>query len=186
MSIGTQRGTFQIPTFEEIMAQMEQFDVTPEFIEALTNYALLTRLQTDLGQVGVQQGQIGLQQEEIDFARNYEMPYKRDKLENDRLLAELGLQSRQTEYETQKALAELGLESRQVDLLSQRELADIRAKQQEQELIQLRERGQYNTFQNDIARKTALINLAMQREQLAASKGYNRRGQGQFSSRSVY
>lgn len=176
MSVGN--GMMQMPSFDEIMAQMEGFDITPEFLDALGQYIQMKQLelmfgqqQIGLGQIPVQMEELGVRSEEaaarqaeVAFRQEYELPFRREEMENARLLAELGL-------------------------TTQRERAEFDMQRNAEELLQLQNRGFYQTESDRIAMQTAQLNLARQREAFAHEKAANmnpRRGQGQYTPRSGY
>ena len=159
--------TGNIPTPEELLAQLGDFNIPPEALDVLTNYAMIVGLMGQLGQVqvGMAQADVGLadaaaRQAEIDFRTQHELPFRLQEMENSRLLAELNLQLQQDRAQNERLT-------------------------NAEELTQLRERGQYDTRLQSIGLQNALINLATQRESAAMQNRATRRGTDRFTPPNV-
>lgn len=160
-------GLLDVPSIASIAQEMEALNLDPKILDLIGQYALIMGLQSQLGQVGLQNRELDVRDAEIDFKLEHELPFRQESMENDRILAQLGI------------------EGRNIDLQSQRELAQIRAQEGEQRLQQVREIGEYDAFQNEIARQTALINKSIRQEELAAMQTARRRGRGTFTPRGI-
>jgi len=84
--------TGKIPTPEELLAQLGEFNLPPEAMEVLNNYAMVLAMMSQIGQVQVGMADAAARQAEIDFRTQHELPFRLQELENSRLLAELNLQ----------------------------------------------------------------------------------------------
>lgn len=161
-----------LPSIEEIIQQMEGFNIPPEAMQALNQYVMMIALQSQIGQqqlglqgLGVQEQELGVRAQEAaareaetQFRIEHQLPFQMMSLENDQLLAELNLQ------------------------LQQERAANERLTNAEQ-LQQMRERGSYDSRIQAIGLETALVNLARQRE--AGNQSSTYRGAGQYTPRSV-
>lgn len=86
--------TSGLPTLEDIMSQLQGFELTPEWIEALTQYVTMVQLQTSMGQLDLagRQNDLGMAQNELGFA---EIGYKDREWQNRLRLDDLAYQTAQ-------------------------------------------------------------------------------------------
>lgn len=202
MSVGPQ-GNFpldfssgQIPSIDQILASLGDYDIPNEALDLLTNYLAITMLQNQIGQtqlgfaqndlgmaqVGLGQAQVGQQMAEIDYRRDYELPVRQ--AESDARLAEIDYRTqyeipfKMEELENSRILADLNLQLQQ-------SRADNERMSNAEELQQLRERGQYDTKLQALGLEQALVNLSRDREAANRETAANRRGSGRFTPRQV-